>query len=109
MRQIEREIVSAIRNRVDACGMGNTTITYNKHTKTHDVILHGHNIAQINYKERWVRLSSCGYLTNVTKSRLNCVLNGVGSCKCISQKKYKWYIGNYCTTEDFKDGMKVKF
>lgn len=109
MRQIEREIVSAIRNREDAFGMGNTTITYNKHTKTHDVILHGHNIAQINYKERWVRLSSCGYLTNVTKSRLNCVLNGVGSGKCISQKNHKWYIVGYSSTEEFKDGMKVKF
>jgi hypothetical protein len=109
MRQIEREIVSAIRNRVDAFGMSNTTITYNKHTKTHDVILHGHNIAQINHKERWVRLSSCGYLTNVTKSRLNCVLNGVGSGKCISQKNYKWYIVDYSSTEEFKDGMKVKF
>lgn len=109
MRQIEREIVSAIRNREDAFGMGNTTITYNKHTKTHDVILHGHNIAQINYKERWVRLSSCGYLTNVTKSRLNCVLNGVGSGKCISQKNHKWYIVGYSSTEEFKDGMKVEF
>jgi hypothetical protein len=109
MRQIEREIVSAIRNREDAFGMGNTTITYNKHTKTHDVILHGHNIAQINYKERWVRLSSCGYLTNVTKSRLNCVLDGVGSYKHITQKNYKWYVGDYCTTEEFKNGMKVKF
>ena len=96
MRQIEREIVSAIRNREDAFGMGNTTITYNKHTKTHDVILHGHIIAQINYKERWVRLYSCGYLTNVTKSRLNCVLDGVGSYNRITQKNYKWYIGNYC-------------
>lgn len=109
MRQIEREIVSAIRNREDAFGMGNTTITYNKHTKTHDVILHGHNIAQINHKERWVRLSSCGYLTNVTKSRLNCVLNGVGSYKTISQKNHKWYIVDYSSTEEFKDGMKVKF
>jgi hypothetical protein len=109
MRQIEREIVSAIRNREDAFGMGNTTITYNKHTKTYDVILHGHNIAQINYKERWVRLSSCGYLTNVTKSRLNCVLNGVGSGKCISQKNHKWYIVGYSSTEEFKDGMKVEF
>jgi hypothetical protein len=109
MRQIEREIVSAIRNRVDAFGMSNTTITYNKHTKTHDVILHGHNIAQINHKERWVRLSSCGYLTNVTKSRLNCVLNGVGSGKCISQKNHKWYIVGYSSTEEFKDGMKVEF
>jgi hypothetical protein len=109
MRQIEREIVSAIRNREDAFGMSNTTITYNKHTKTHDVILHGHNIAQINHKERWVRLSSCGYLTNVTKSRLNCVLNGVGSGKCISQKNHKWYIVGYSSTEEFKDGMKVEF
>ena len=109
MRQIEREIVSAIRNREDAFGMGNTTITYNKHTKTHDVILHGHNIAQINYKERWVRLSSCGYLTNVTKSRLNCVLDGVGNYKRISQKNHKWYIVDYSSTEEFKDGMKVKF
>lgn len=109
MRQIEREIISAIRNREDAFGMGNTTITYNKHTKTHDVILHGHNIAQINYKERWVRLSSCGYLTNVTKSRLNCVLYGVGIWKRITQKNYKWYIADYSSTEEFKDGMKVKF
>ena len=109
MRQIENDIISAIRNKSMAFGAGNTTITFNKHTKTHDVILHGHNIAQINYKERWVRLSSCGYLTNVTKSRLNCVLDGVGSHKSIFRKDHHWYIGDYCTADNFYDGMKVNF
>lgn len=109
MRLIEREITSAIRRKDKAFAMSNTTITYNTHTQTYDVLLHGHTIAQINYAERWVSLSSCGFHTAVTKNRLNCVLNGLGSCKGVWQKNRQWFIGNSFHTEEFTDGIKVKF
>lgn len=109
MRIIEKEIISAIRRKTDAFAMSNTTIVYNPHTSTHDVLLHGHTIARISHIERWVSLSSCGYLTNTTKSRLNCVLNGLGSSKSVYQKDHQWYIGNAFGTEKFTDGMRVKF
>lgn len=109
MRIIEKEIISAIRRKTNAFAMSNTTIVYNPHTSTHDVLLHGHTIARISHIERWVSLSSCGYLTNTTKSRLNCVLNGLGSSKSVYQKNHQWYIGNAFGTEKFTDGMRVKF
>ena len=109
MRIIDREVTSAVRTRTNAFAMGNTTITYNTLTQTHDVLLHGHIIARINHTERWVQLSSCGYMTNTTKARLNNVLDGLGTCKGVWQKNHKWFIGNSFQTEEFTDGMKVKF
>lgn len=109
MRIIEQEIISAIRRRVTAFAMSNTTIVFNPHTSTHDVILHGHTIARINHRERWVILSSCNYHTNVTKSRLNCVLYGLDCSKRVYQKNYQWYIGDAFGEENFTDDMIVRY
>ena len=109
MRLIDKEIISAIRRKTDNFAMSNTTIVYNPHTSTHDVLLHGHTIARINYTERWVILSSCGFRTYVTKSRLNCVLKGLDTYKRIWQENYQWYIADAFSTENFTDGMKVRF
>lgn len=109
MRQIEKEITSAIRGNKKAFAKSNTTITYNNDTDTYDVYLHGHCIAQINRNERYVKLWSCGYQTNVTKSRLNCVLDGLYIQKGIWQKNGVWYIGTHCDCEEFVDGMTIYF
>ena len=109
MRIIDQEIISAIRRKTNNFAMSNTTIVYNPHTSTHDVILHGHTIARISHKERWVILSSCGYHTNVTKNRLNCVLDGLDCSKSVYQKNHQWYIGDAFSTENFTDGMRVRF
>jgi hypothetical protein len=109
MRQIEQNITSAIRSNKKSFAQSNTTITYNNDTDTYDVYLHGHRIAQIDRNECSVKLWSCGYQTNVTKSRLNCVLDGLYTQKGIWQKNGVWYIGTHCNYEEFVDGMKIYF
>ena len=92
---------------------GKLVIEYDKlvseYGDTYDVYLHGHRIAQINRNECYVKLWSCGYQTNVTKSRLNCVLYGLYIQKGIWQKNGVWYIGTHCDCEEFVDGMKIYF
>mgnify|MGYP006967192102 FL=1 len=109
MRDIEREIVSAIRGELKAFAKSNTTIAYNKNTRTYDVYLHGHRIAQINRKDGWVKLSTCGYPTNVTKSRLNCVLTALNTNKQVWRKNGVLYIGNQWDSSHFSDNMKIYF
>ena len=60
MRQIEQNLINAIRGKNKAWSKGNTTISYNENTETYDVFLHGNKIASIDYDDREVRLSSCG-------------------------------------------------
>ena len=77
MRQIEQNLINAIRGKNKAWSKGNTTISYNESTETYDVFLHGNKIASIDYDDREVRLSSCGWRTNTTKSRLNAILTAL--------------------------------
>lgn len=110
MREIERNIISAIRSNTKAFGAGNTTISYNEDFNVVDVFLHGHKIATIDKDINCVRLSSCGYMTNVTKSRLNCVLSGLYSNLRVYQRNKMWYIGNnYGFEKEFVDGISVSY
>ncbi len=63
------------------------------------VRLHGHLIAHIFPGDRMI-LSSCGWETKTTKSRLNSILNhyNLGG---IFQKDYVWY----CDQGEFEDNM----
>ena len=45
MRQIEQNLINAIRGRKKAWSQDNTTISYNENAETYDVFLHGNKIA----------------------------------------------------------------
>ena len=108
MRQIEQNLINAIRERKKAWSQDNTTISYNENTETYDVFLHGNKIASIDYDNREVRLSSCGWRTSTTKSRLNAILTALRADGGIRQIRNRWQIcsnGNH----NFYDGIVVSF
>ena len=100
MRKIEKQMQDAIRNKVN-WSSGNTTV-FNDNEGNQFVTLHGNLIAQIsNFGD--IKLSSCGWQTVTTKSRLNAILdtflNGIG----VYQKDFIWYIND----REFFDGYTI--
>ena len=83
----------------------NTTVTYNDSTNCSSVYLHGHQIATLDHNTNAVKLSSCGYETVTTKSRLNAILDEVKyGCK-VFQKQFDWFVSYNNQTQSFFDGM----
>ena len=109
MRQIEQNLVDAIRGKDKAWSKSNTTISYNENTETYDVFLHGNKIASINYDDREVRLSSCGWRTYTTKSRLNAILTALCADGYIRQAQKRWQICGTNGYYKFYDGFEVSF
>ena len=94
----------AISNKGNWSG-SNTTVTYNELTNCSQVLLHGHNIATVDHNTQALKLSSCGYETTTTKSRLNAILEEVKyGCK-VFQKNFVWFVKYQSQTLMFWDGM----
>ena len=95
----------ALVNRNNWAG-SNTSVSYNENTDCSSVYLHGHQIATLDHKNQALKLSSCGYQTVTTKSRLNAILDEIDyGCK-VFQKQWDWYFrSNNNQTVDFWDGM----
>ena len=104
MRKIEQQMNRAISNRSNWAG-SNTTVTYNDSTNCSSVFLHGHNIATVDHATNAVKLSSCGWQTVTTKSRLNAILDEVKYGCRVFQKQFDWYLSTNNQTVDFWDGM----
>ena len=104
MRKIEQQMNRAIANRTNWAG-SNTTVTFNDSTNCSNVFLHGHNIATVDHTTNCVKLSSCGWTTNTTKSRLNAILSEVKYGCSVFQKQWNWYVSFRNQTADFVDGM----
>ena len=94
----------AISNKGNWSG-SNTTVLYNESTNCSQVLLHGHNIATVDHTTKALKLSSCGYETVTTKSRLNAILEEVKyGCK-VFQKNFTWFVKYQSQTLMFWDGM----
>ena len=76
---------------------GNTTLDNTDHGQI--VRLHGNKIAQLDGSTLY--LSSAGYETATTKSRLNAILSVLIPGASIYQKSFKWYICFNGTTAEF--------
>ena len=101
MRKIEKQMQDAIRNRVEYWNGGNTTVETDKEGNQF-VTLHGNLIAQIsNFGD--IKLSSCGWQTVTTKSRLNAILDTFLSGIGVYQKDFIWYIND----REFFDGYTI--
>ena len=104
MRKIEKQMNFAISNKGNWAG-SNTSVSYNESTNCSSIFLHGHQIATFDHNTQAVKLSSCGYETNTTKSRLNAILDEVKyGCK-VFQKQWNWFVSYNGQTKDFVDGM----
>ena len=105
MRKIEQQMNRALVNKNNWAG-SNTSVSYNDSTNCSSVYLHGHQIATLDHVNQALKLSSCGYQTVTTKSRLNAILDEIDyGCK-VFQKNWDWYFkSNNNQTVDFMDGM----
>lgn len=106
MRKIEKDMVRAIREGENWNG-GNTTVRHEN--GSFSVRLHGNEIAW-GKADAAFRISSCGWMTNTTKSRLNAILDGLNRQCRVYQKKGDWFIWNHATTVhngEFVDGMAI--
>ena len=83
----------------------NTQVSYNENTNCSSVYLHGHQIATVDHNTQAVKLSSCGWQTVTTKSRLNAILFELKTGCKVFQKQWEWFIGNNQETKSFVDGM----
>ena len=104
MRLIEKQMNFALSNRSN-WSKDNTRVEFNSNTNCSSVYLHGHQIATFDHNLKAVKLSSCGYTTNTTKSRLNAILQGLVSGVRVFQKDFDWYLSTNNQTVDFWDGM----
>ena len=104
MRKIERAMNFAISNKGN-WSSSNTQVTFNDSTNCSSVFLHGHNIATVDHSTNAVKVSSCGWQTVTTKSRLNAILSEVKYGCSVFQKQWNWYVSFRGQTQDFMDGM----
>ena len=52
-------------------------------------------------------ISSAGWETNTTKSRLNAILDEFASGSRVIQRNFEWVLSDLGTLKPFVDGMKV--
>ena len=104
MRKIEQQMNRAISNKTD-WSSSNTRVEFNDSTNCSNVFLHGHNIATVDHATNAVKLSSCGWQTNTTKSRLNAILSEVKYGCSVFQKNFDWFVSFNNQTTLFRDGM----
>ena len=104
MRKIERQMNFAISNKAD-WSSSNTRVEYNNLSNCSTIYLHGHLIAAVDHNLKAVKLSSCGYETRTTKSRLNAILEEVKYGARIFQKDWNWFVKYQDEVASFWDGM----
>ena len=104
MRKLEKQMNFAISNKGNWAG-SNTTVRYNENTNCSQVLLHGHLICTFDHNTQAVKLSSCGYETVTTKSRLNAILEEVKYGAKVFQKNWNRFVSFNNQTVDFVDGM----
>ena len=109
MRKIEEQMNYAIRHRKNWAG-SNTTVTCFKEngiTTEVNVMLHGNCIAWFDTASNDFNISSAGWETVTTKSRLNAILDEFASGSRVIQKNFEWVLSDYSGFRKFVDGMKV--
>ena len=83
----------------------NTKVNYNSNTDCSSVYLHGNQIATVDHNTNALKLSSCGWQSVTTKSRLNAILQELITGARVYQKAFDWYLSYNNQTVDFWDGM----
>ena len=102
MRKIEQQMQNAIRNRKN-WSSSNTSVSIDEDGFT-SIRLHGNRIAEIEPNGDII-LSSCGWDTPTTKSRLNAIVDVFLTGCQIFQKDFTWYVGDLNTP--FFDGFRI--
>ena len=104
MRKIETQMNRAVVNKNDWSN-SNTRVEYNSNTDCSTVYLHNNRIATVDHNTNALKLSSCGWQSVTTKSRLNAILQEVIGCASVFQKNFEWFLNYNNQTHNFNDGM----
>ena len=89
-------------------GHSNTSVFFYPDENVSEVRLHGNLIAWYDHNKQSLGISSCGYETNTTKSRLNALLYETFTGNKIVQKDFTWYVqDDFGDKIDFYDGQIV--
>ena len=110
MRQIEQQMIDAIKQRKD-WKKDNTrieTINYNDTYVCSNVYLHNNLIGVVGTNQ--VEVFDGGWQTNTTKSRLNAIINEFcdGLTDGVFQKDYEWLIKDNNEVIEFESGYVFK-
>jgi hypothetical protein len=102
MRQIERDMISAIK--LGKCWRKANTEVYTNDNNCSLVYLHGNHIATVMYNK--VSIFDGGYQSNTTKSRLNAILKGLcdGYTCSVYQFAGEWFITDDKLIHQFENG-----
>jgi hypothetical protein len=102
MRKIERQMNFALSNKGNFSS-SNTSVSFHPSENLSEVRLHGNLIAWLDHTKQVLALSSAGWHTNTTKSRLNALLFEFNTGIRVFQKDFDWFVS------DFSGKKKVSF
>ena len=88
-------------------GNGNTSVFFYPSENVSEVRLHGNLIAWYDHSKQSLGISSCGWETVTTKSRLNAILEEFASGARVIQRDFEWFLSDFGTLKPFVDGMKI--
>jgi len=108
MRQIEKQMNFALSNKGNFSS-SNTCVTYHSSENLSEVRLHGNLIAWLDHTTQTLALSSAGWHTNTTKSRLNALLYEFNTGIRVFQKNFDWFVTDFTGKKkvSFYDGILV--
>ena len=109
MRKIEKQMNYALRHRKNWAGSNTTVRCFKENGVTTEmqVLLHGNLIAWLDTATNDLNISSAGWETVTTKSRLNALLEEFASGCRVIQRDFQWFLSDFGTLKPFVDGMKV--
>ena len=99
----------AIRSRKNWAGSNTTVRCFKENGVTTEVnvLLHGNCIAWFDTASNDFNISSAGWETVTTKSRLNALLNEFCEGATVFQRNFESFLSDYSGFRKFVDGMKV--
>ena len=107
MRQIEKNMNSAIWSKKNWAG-SNTTVITEDNIST--VMLHGNHIATYYHDTKELTLFDGGWQSNTTKSRLNALCAEFATGFSVFQKNWEWFISDFSNhKKDFINGAIVDY
>ena len=109
MRKIEEQMNYALRHRKNWAGSNTTVRCFKENGVTTEmqVLLHGNLIAWLDTATNDLSISSAGWETVTTKSRLNAILEEFASGMRVIQRDFEWFVSDFGTLKPFVDGMKI--
>ena len=108
MRKIESQMIGAIKTK-SCFSNNNTRVDYVSSENISEIFLHNNLIAYYKHDDDSMYISSCGWESNTTKSRLNALLYEINTGVRVFQKDFEWFVSDFTGSRivDFYDGQLV--